>query len=1059
MHVPDEALEGTATEARAFVEKPLGGAGGRRRRRVPQVDPTDPPGLQERAARLAAAEKPSSLAADFGIEDQHAPEDAEFSVVVPDDRALPPASPDEGELEEGADSATLADALASTRLDAGPGPGPELPDLFDGDDGSDVAEGSKADLFPPEADEGPEDDDRDDDEDADGGGDGLLPRGGGYEPEDDEDYGDGGEDWGSAEETLLEEIRDAEVGPDEHVAVLRLFMHDSITAPVIDLERAVGDFRAKWVSYGADLADGAKLAWKVKYVPRSPLSNEERAAHSNTLGEAPPTPGLGDRAQHAVHWGKYLHGLGRWIVKDAHRKPVRPVKPESVEEKRSPNAPTQKLIRADREVVERRVGSTLCTAAIYVRVKGPAEGAAELDALLNKAKEAFPLHPDAKAGHKAEWRAVEPHEWDPRWMFAAPDPAEEIVLTEDELKAITRLPDGTANAPGSTVKHGQVRMIESSLREVTDPRQPWLDGDDLLPIGIVSPGSHDERVVALEMGVLDRGAYIGGMAGSGKSQLALNLMEGISRIFRLPGKRNPLVFTDPQGETSEKLLQGLAAHNPEALDDFVYLPFNGDDTKDIDDPKAKWTLACNPLDVRTDDIDVALGRAAAVYSLCETHLDIDKKSMPRAYRLMRELLKAFVNANIHIKEDEAKLTLMHATAFLTDAEFREAVMDLCDLQETQMVFGRLGSWAKLAEPAQEDMARPLIGRLTDLNEGMFKHVFSSPTNAFDIVGLVKEGKSIIINLGKQKHSEESSASDDMFATFAAAYFFDQLISRVGEYGHDAVRGKGTGATIVIEEAPLLVHDDKKVPNIWAELRKLWIQLIIITQNSKRMGSTRDEMFDSPATVITFQQGDPGEASKMAGVIDGTGKARITGSDIKALPSYYAYGRTMAKDDEGGVTTEIFSILGLPPIEFPPGTEFPEIEELKERSKRMTCNNSRETAARLRSIPGEDCGDGRIKPPRYQMVEISIGAMQRALIRKEQAEERQAELAEREAADAEERERRAGFGKSSQARLDALRGYSTSPSASTAPRGGGTSGGPSPSALDDDFLDLDEAEAA
>jgi hypothetical protein len=219
------------------------------------------------------------------------------------------------------------------------------------------------------------------------------------------------------------------------------------------------------------------------------------------------------------------------------------------------------------------------------------------------------------------------------------------------------------------------------------------------------------------------------------------------------------------------------------------------------------------------------------------------------------------------------------------------------------------------------------------------------------------------------------------------------------------------------------------------------------------------MFDSPATVITFQQGDPGEASKMAGVIDGTGKARITGSDIKALPSYYAYGRTMAKDDEGGVTTEIFSILGLPPIEFPPGTEFPEIEELKERSKRMTCNNSRETAARLRSIPGEDCGDGRIKPPRYQMVEISIGAMQRALIRKEQAEERQAELAEREAADAEERERRAGFGKSSQARLDALRGYSTSPSASTAPRGGGTSGGPSPSALDDDFLDLDEAEAA
>ncbi len=815
MHVPDEALEGTATEARAFVEKPLGDAGGRRRRRVPQVDPTDPPGLQERAARLAAAEKPSSLAADFGIEDQHAPEDAEFSVVVPDDRALPPASPDEGELEEGADSATLADALASTRLDAGPGPGPELPDLFDGDDGSDVAEGSEADLFPPEADEGPEDDDRDDDEDG-GGGDGLLPREGDDAPEDyDYDDGDDGQVW-PVEETLLEELPDDEAGPDEHVAVLRLFMRDTLTSPVIDVDRAVADFRAKFASYGADLGDGEDLDWVVKYRPRKALTDDERAAHSNTLGEAPPTPGIGDRAQHAVHWGKYLHGLGRWIVKDAHRKPVRPVKPESVVEKRSDNAPAQKLIKAARTVVEDRVGSTLADAGVFMRVSGPAGRAADLDALLTKAKDSFPLHPEAQ-DHGAEWRAVEPREWDDRWLLPASDPAEDMVLTEEELDAITLHPDGTANAPGATVKHAHVRMVESSLREVSDPQHPEIDGADLLPFGIVSPGSHDEHVVALQMEVLDRGFYLGGMPGSGKSQLALNLMVGLSRIFRVPGKRNPLIFFDPQGETSEKLLQGLAANNPDALKDFVYLPFNAADTKDIDDPKAKWTLACNPLDVRTDDLDVALARAASVYSLCETHLDIDKKSMPRAYRLMRELLKAFVNANIYIQEDEAKLTLMHATAFLTDAEFREAVMDLCDLQETQMVFGRFGSWAKLAEPAQEDMARPLIGRLTDLNQGMFKHVFSSPTNSFDIVGLVKEGKSVIVNLGKQKHNDESSASDGMFSTFAAAYFLEQLISRVGEYGRDAIHGKGTGATIIVEEAGLLVHDDPKIPNIWAEL--------------------------------------------------------------------------------------------------------------------------------------------------------------------------------------------------------------------------------------------------
>ncbi len=220
------------------------------------------------------------------------------------------------------------------------------------------------------------------------------------------------------------------------------------------------------------------------------------------------------------------------------------------------------------------------------------------------------------------------------------------------------------------------------------------------------------------------------------------------------------------------------------------------------------------------------------------------------------------------------------------------------------------------------------------------------------------------------------------------------------------------------------------------------------------------MFDSPATVITFQQGDPAEANKMAGVIDGTGKARITGADIKALPSYYAYGKTQVKDDEGSVTTQLFSFLGLAPIEYPPGSFEDITDKVKEDSKRITCNNSREMAARLKTIPGEDCGDGRIKPARYRMTEISLEAMDRALARKEQAEEQESELAEREAAEAEEREHRAGFAKSSQARLDSLRGYSTGRASGTASSAGTAPVAPSPSpAADDDFLDLDEGEAA
>jgi hypothetical protein len=648
-----------------------------RRRRSQHLRPTGIAGLDARSAQLDAEEakdRPRSLAADFGIEDHHEPEEADFSVVVEDDRALPRAQQDRDEAEGGTDTSgagtvedidhpALAKALATARM-GDEGPAVEMPDVLDEDE--------------PVA--GAGEPDPEDGEFGLLGGDGEGEREAGVE-----DAYDGHDGESLFTETILEEIAedagDEDAGPTKHVKVVRLFVRESLVGPVIDVERALKSFLIEWASHSTELVGGQDLELKIEPCRLRDLTDAEKAEKLNLLATAPPEPSKVDRARHALAWGLHLHRTGKKLLIDPRIQTQRPGKLGVVQEAKSDNAEEQKLIRRRRDAMAQKLHSKQLTeVAIYARVTGPLEDAQQLDWQLTEAvRETFPLDARVIEEGRARWEEVDPADYDAAHAFPPDDPEDGVVLSEEELRSLGIWPDSTINVPGAKVLHGVVRTLNADLKEVADPLHPQEDGEDLIPIGIISPDSIDERIVALQNRTTDQGVYITGQSGSGKSVAVIRAVLGTSKIKR------QFVSIDPQGETAELLLQTLAAHDPEALDNVVYLSL-GDDG-DAEDLENSWSLAFNPLDVGTQSLNAALKHAGTVNEITETKLGINSKELKRAFRFLQEVYKAFVNVNMQIEEPEGKLTLLHVAPFLRDQEFRDAVLDLCDVFEVHEMFG------------------------------------------------------------------------------------------------------------------------------------------------------------------------------------------------------------------------------------------------------------------------------------------------------------------------------------------------------------------------------------
>ena len=757
---------------------------------------------------------------------------------------------------------------------------------------------------------------------------------------------------------------EAEAGDEPYEAVMRLYAPGSLMRMVVDLERAARTFPANFLMHTPELPEGARLEMMVKLSPLDPLSKDEKTAILSNMEEPSGRLSAWELAKHGVRWLDHIQRTGRkWTVDaDGKIETRRPTPLGRATVRKSDNPIEEQLTGQERSAIAAKLNSPiLVEVALYTRVIGRREDRALLDEIHESAsRESFPFQSDV------EWLDCDRREWDCPLFIPAPK-GKRFVATAEEYAALAHLPDAGVEVPGVKVRQGIVRTLGGSkLPTVSDPLKP---PQGLIPFGIVSPDSINERVVALQERRFDTGFLITGMPGAGKSELAKHILLGQS----LNGR--PVFYIDPHGAGAADLLQALVLYNRKRIKDIIYISLNEEEMRDPANPDHFYSLAMNPLDIKSKSLRNVLKASASVRGLVESKMGINDRALARSGRWLRQAITALANANMYVEDPEAKLTLLHVAPFFTDDEFRTAVVDLCDVYDVRALFGRGGNWEMRGERERVLDAEPIVNRFSDIADGLFGYIFASPTNEFDPVALARANKIVIVNLANH------SGNEGDFANFIAGWILEQLYSRIGEYGHDKRTGKGSGFSLWVDEASRIFAGERRLESILAELRKYHGQLGLIAQNTEQFErDVRDQILKLLGNVVTFYQGELSAAKTMAELIDASGPdAKVRAPDIVRLPNFYGYGKTSIEESDGNVLREVFSFKGLPPLEFPPGKEPPEMAEVRRRTQQLICNSSDDLDPRLASVEGdEETGT----PHRRAMTVIALDGLRRAKIKKD-----------------------------------------------------------------------------
>ncbi len=782
--------------------------------------------------------------------------------------------------------------------------------------------------------------------------------------------GDFDEDLGEAldEDRRLDAAQEgeAEAGDEPYEAVMRLYAPGSLMRMVVDLERAARTFPANFLMHTPELPEGARLEMMVKLSPLEPLSRDEKTAILSNMEESAGRPSAWELTKHGVRWLDHIQKTGRkWTVAaDIKIETQRPSPLNHTRVTKSANPIEEQLAGQERRAMAAKLNSPiLMEVALYTRVIGRREDRAILNEIHESAsRESFPFQSDV------QWLDCDGREWDcPLFIPAAK--GKRFVATPEEYAALAHLPDAGIEVPGVKVRQGIVRTLGgNNLPTVGDPLQP---PQGLVPFGIVSPDSINERVVALQERRFDTGFLITGMPGAGKTELAKHILLGLSLNNR------PLFYIDPHGAGAADLLQALVLYHPERIKDIVYISLDEEEMRDPGNVEQFYSLAMNPLDIRSSNLRTVLKASIGVRALVESKLGINLSNHPRSVRWLRLAITALANANMYIDEAECKLTLLHLADFFTDNEFRTAVVDLCDVHDVRLLFGRNGRWESRGDKERVNDAEPIVNKFSDIVDGLFGYIFASPTNEFDPVRMARENKIVIVNLANH------SGDEGDFANFIAGYIVTQLYSRIGEFGYDKRTGSGNGFSLWVDEAPRIFAGEEKLESILAEMRKYRGQLGLIAQNTDQFEKgVREQVLKLLGNVVTFYQGEQSTARAMAELIDASGPdAKVKGTDITRLPNFYGYGKTSIEEADGNILREVFSFKGLPPLEFLPNEEPPEMAEVRYRTQRLICNSSAHLDPRLASVEGdEETGT----PPRRAMTVLALEGARRAKMKKDVA---------------------------------------------------------------------------
>lgn len=467
-----------------------------------------------------------------------------------------------------------------------------------------------------------------------------------------------------------------------------------------------------------------------------------------------------------------------------------------------------------------------------------------------------------------------------------------LVLSAGELGELARVPDALTRPQGVVVRRARVKPLPpTNPLIVNDPLEPEAG---VIPLGIISRGTDDEKVIGMRNAELDQHAFIVGRTGTGKSVLLHWLIHGSIKAGY------PVVVVDPHGSLGDDILRNIIRFAPERADDVVLLDFGN----------KLWPVALNPLDI--SDAEQVEPTVASVKEMLARQMSLGGDSAPRAVAYVTQALSVLAEANLYLHDPETKCTLLQVPRFFQDTEFRQLLMNFCSNPSVREAFDpEMGLFEQMSTKQQLEIAAPINRAFQPLmNSRSFANSFAAGENRLDFAKLISANKIIILKIPRFGGQTE-------LGSFVGALAIPYLLQSMDDWGRkpDPKTGElsGRGLRLFIDEAPTVCGPNSSAVSVLAEARKWDLGLVAAAQFPKQLDRAVEEAFYANTASKISLALDPGGVGGMARSLAGDSKL-IGTDDIVALPNYAAYASVLLSDAGGGkFTSGAFSMGTLPPL--------------------------------------------------------------------------------------------------------------------------------------------------
>lgn len=391
------------------------------------------------------------------------------------------------------------------------------------------------------------------------------------------------------------------------------------------------------------------------------------------------------------------------------------------------------------------------------------------------------------------------------------------------------------------------------------------------------------KPIRLGLGDRQRHMYVVGQTGVGKS----TFLENLALQDMLSG--NGFAFVDPHGDTAERL---LAMVPKERTEDVIY----------FSPAEMEYPMGLNLFEFTTPDqkdflIQEALNMLYKLYD--PQHQGI---MGPRYEHLFR-------NAALTIMADPQGGTFVDIPKLFRDPAFvKQKLQHVTDMNVLEF-------WQKEMPASQRSNE---FGEVTSwfvskfgafLSNEMMRNIIGQTKSAFNLRDIMDNKKILLVNLSKGRTGELNSK---LLGMVFVMKFQAAAMSR-----SNVPEDQRVDFSLYVDEFQNFSTDS--FATIMSEARKYHLNLIVANQFTTQLTQEiRDAVFGNMGTIVAFRIGQ-NDVEALSQYFQPT----FDGDDLLRVPNYNAIVRTLV----GGVPTQPFSMLTLPPLGTPNPRLFAALKQL------------------------------------------------------------------------------------------------------------------------------------